>query len=121
MIVIFFLGQWAVGAGWGLVSNYVPTYCKYLESLWTHIIENYNSECDKEFGNRIKDTNICTLRGNICEGDFGGPLILPSKKFLIGIASFTHENCGLGAPNVFTNVMEYSSWISANSDVIFDN
>lgn len=90
-------------------------------------MHNHNSECDKQFGKRIKDTNICCSGGtviqspvNICEGDFGGPLILQKKRILIGIASFTTDNCALGEPNIFTNVMKYTSWIQVNSDVKFD-
>lgn len=121
-------GQWAITAGWGSVAPLLHVYSNYLEALWMNIIDNDNSELEKWFSGRIKDTNICTAgyttiksSATICEGDFGGPLVLNQTGFLIGIGSFGYENCGLSAPNVFTSVMKYSTWIAANSDVQFDN
>lgn len=120
-------GRWAISAGWGMVSYLRKVYSPDLVSLWTTIMDNHNTECDKRFGDRIKSTNICCAGGtgrqspvNICEGDFGGPLILRKEKMLIGIASFTTTNCALGEPNVFTNIMKYTYWIAGNSDIKFD-
>ncbi|XP_032671111.1 transmembrane protease serine 9-like [Odontomachus brunneus] len=56
--------------------------------------------------------NICTFEAygkGACYGDSGGPLVINGE--LCGVASWVVP-CALGAPDVFTAVFPYRSWIS---------
>ena len=64
-------------------------------------------------------TGICAKNKGVestCLGDSGGPLILPKSPtddtaVVVGVTSFSSDDCnGLG-PTVFTEVKMYLNWI----------
>lgn len=74
------------------------------------LIPNNSLPLDKSGG------NFCTgpLSGGValCLGDNGGPLVIDYNT-LLGVASWGFSPCALkGAPNIFTNIGYYTSWIS---------
>ncbi|KAG5889543.1 hypothetical protein JTB14_024952 [Gonioctena quinquepunctata] len=111
-------------AGWGLQSStFNDTYSDVPLGIFLRQIPNYEGDCYTTFKDKIQYTNICcgshdghNFPTNICDGDFGGPLVVDGK--LVGIASFTSDICDAGHPNVFTNVAEYRTWILVYSDAI---
>ncbi|MBJ7459805.1 MAG: trypsin-like serine protease [Thermoleophilaceae bacterium] len=64
----------------------------------------------------VSDSQICAITYDTgagarmaCNGDSGGPLLYGSK--VIGIASFVYSGCYDNAPNVYTRVSSFNSWI----------
>jgi hypothetical protein len=54
---------------------------------------------------------VAQAHGYPCEGDSGGPVIDADAGILVGVTSFSSEECGT-LPNYFTQVGKYSSWIA---------
>jgi len=58
------------------------------------------------------------LGEDACKGDSGGPLLArtdsQSSWQLVGIVSGGSARCGLGAPGLFTKVINYYQWITEN-------
>jgi secreted trypsin-like serine protease len=46
-----------------------------------------------------------------CNGDSGGPILLGDQKTVVGIVSFGSQECELGFPTIYTNVLNYLQWI----------
>lgn len=62
----------------------------------------------------IHQNSICTnnaQRKGVCMGDYGGPLIDPKRKVLVGIASWSTP-CGRGYPDVYQRVFPHVAWIN---------
>lgn len=77
--------------------------------------------CTKKFGNDFKGVRqICAGSTNqdFCVGDSGGPLIIMQKgvPYLIGIVSYTGEQCSDGRPSVYTKMKTYRSFIEKYLD-----
>ncbi|KAF2898163.1 hypothetical protein ILUMI_08033 [Ignelater luminosus] len=119
-------GQKFVGdvllTGWGHVKlRPKPVYATTLQVLRMPLISK--KECKRLLDTYpvhphvLSQSEICTLpyglNQNACTGDSGGPLI--QDRILVGITSWGEENCGQNltrrAPNVFTEVSEYVTFI----------
>lgn len=62
----------------------------------------------------IHPNTICTdneQNNGVCMGDYGGPLIDPEQKVLVGIASWSVP-CGRGFPDVYQSVFNHLPWIN---------
>lgn len=76
-----------------------------------------NADCSASYGT-IPSSMLCAgdmTEGGVdaCQGDSGGPLVCNSM--LTGIVSWGNK-CGLaGYPGVYTNVSQYSDWITQTS------
>lgn len=58
---------------------------------------------------------LCTFTEEgqgVCMGDSGGPLVEKSSGCLAGIVSFGVP-CGLGFPDVFTEVSYFGRWVDS--------
>ena len=47
-----------------------------------------------------------------CEGDSGGPVFSSTTGRLVGVTSFSSQNCGT-LPNYYSRVSKYSAWIES--------
>ncbi|XP_022916352.2 trypsin 3A1-like [Onthophagus taurus] len=105
------VGFSATLTGWGN-EYFAPT--NQLKRAYLPIMRNV--DCAKIWiPVNVYDTNICAsvnAEDSACTGDSGGGLVLNGK--VIGIASWTIENCATGTsskPNVFARVSKYFWWI----------
>lgn len=87
---------------------------RYMQSVEQQLIDN--EQCAEDL--TVDDTNLCT-RGvtNIksCLGDYGGPLVVQSKKgdVLVGLVSSNEECKQAGLPSVFSRVSSARKWIDS--------
>ena len=86
-----------------------------------------NAVC-KDVSLRLTDHHVCAGGENgkgSCRGDSGGGLFVrkteygvdgevESPWYLLGIVSFGGQACGIGIPNVYTRVAQYTDWIKQN-------
>ncbi|GJQ80483.1 hypothetical protein Trydic_g12378 [Trypoxylus dichotomus] len=95
---------WGSSRRGGPVSNRLRQYSTQIlrQDMCTR---HYNYVTAKQFCTKSK-------RGSgICDGDSGGPLIDTRTKTQLGIASFASiRGCGI-APDVYTRVSSYITWI----------
>jgi V8-like Glu-specific endopeptidase len=76
-------------------------------------------ECAQAWGSYITDQTLCVYESSssACMGDSGGPLYdeTSGNPVQVGIVSFGTQSCS-GAPGVFANVANQSSWIQGYVD-----
>ncbi|XP_017472248.1 PREDICTED: serine protease SP24D-like [Rhagoletis zephyria] len=99
--------------GWGVVSS--GGLADVLQYNTEQALSHDN--CVKRIG-KLADSMRCFAKstGNgICDGDFGSPAAY--NGVLVGLATFTINDCGNDIPNGFANVVFARDWIRANSDV----
>lgn len=104
---------YATIAGWGhtQVDGQQSLQLQYFQ---TPIITNERCTSLLAFNNfayLLEPTNVCALSQfgqGMCRGDSGSPLAIGHQ--VVGIASFG-VSCATGAPDVYTRVSEYASWI----------
>lgn len=100
-----FDGMEATVSGWGVDEVFVQA--PLLRYTQGEIISN--AACKQVYHRYIFPSHICVsgVHGSFCDGDSGGPLVAsvePTRRILIGIASFTSIwGCGVG-PHVYTRV-----------------
>lgn len=60
-----------------------------------------------------------TNQGNICAGDQGAGFVIDVffQPVLLGVASFTSQDCRNGAPAVYTRVNQYRGWIQVQTGI----
>lgn len=60
-----------------------------------------------------------TSNGNICAGDQGAGFVVDVffQPILLGVASFTSQDCRSGAPVVYTSVNQYRAWIQQQTGI----
>ncbi|KAF5285988.1 hypothetical protein FQR65_LT12985 [Abscondita terminalis] len=66
---------------------------------------------------KVSSKNLCTagyIGKGVCNGDSGGPLVSNGRQ--AGLVSWGVP-CGRGAPDVFTNVAKFSSWITDKTGI----
>ncbi|XP_076235723.1 chymotrypsin-1 [Calliopsis andreniformis] len=100
-------GQNCILSGWGttVVGGSTPNKLQYI-----NLVIESQSKC-KQTHWQVRDSHICTFtkRGEgACHGDSGGPLVVNGEQ--VGIVSFGRP-CGVGAPDVYTRVTAFASWI----------
>ncbi len=89
-----------------------------LLQAYTRVIST--GRCD-DWYSIITDKNIC-VQDNVgaaqsaCQGDSGGPLYIASTGEQAGIASFAAEGCPLEAPQGYSRISAFRSWIRYATD-----
>lgn len=103
---------------------------------FTHITGNFATDLQMSF-QRVTDTNECLAgfphlqsfmqnvfcgdsnQGNICAGDQGAGFVIDVffQPVLLGVASFTSQDCRNGAPAVYTRVNQYRNWIQQQTGI----
>lgn len=60
-------------------------------------------------------------QGNICAGDQGAGFVVDVffQPTLLGVASFTSQQCNQGSPSVYTRVNAYRNWIQQQTQINF--
>ncbi|XP_018565738.1 brachyurin-like [Anoplophora glabripennis] len=116
-----FAGKEGLTIGWGKTTNDQSGVTPQLRYVVSDILSNDNCKSIDPYGTVIQPTHLCVSgllysdRVGACNGDFGGPLVVDGVQ--VGISSFGYKDCGVGKPDVFTRLTEYSDWIRENSDV----
>ncbi|MGK2877972.1 MAG: trypsin-like serine protease [Solirubrobacterales bacterium] len=113
-------GESATAIGWGRTSSGDSGVSSdILNSAAVDVINH--SVCKSDWAliegtDVVTDSQICAITYDtgsgarmVCNGDSGGPLLYGTK--VIGIASFVYRGCYDTAPNVYTRVSSYNSWI----------
>ncbi|KAL5285100.1 hypothetical protein ACFFRR_007065 [Megaselia abdita] len=114
-----YVGQTAFASGYGKTSDTTST--DYLMFITERVISN--EQCSRTFS--IRSSNICAQgrQGNtpqaICNGDSGGPLAI-SNVGQIGLVSFSIESCEKGAPDVYTRISSYKSFLESQTGLTFN-
>ncbi|XP_043464020.1 chymotrypsin-1-like [Leptopilina heterotoma] len=96
--------------------GFIEPAARTLQELKLEIFPN--SKC-RSIIPYVRKTHICTLTEEgegACNGDSGGALISDGKQ--IGIVSFGVP-CAQGAPDVYTRVQSYLTWIKNNTKIIY--
>ncbi|MGH2960470.1 MAG: trypsin-like serine protease, partial [Solirubrobacterales bacterium] len=113
-------GNLATLIGWGLTTPGDDAFSsRYLKLATLDVIDQTECEDDwlyLEGIDFVTDKQICAIHYDggggarqACNGDSGGPLLFANK--VIGIVSFGVGGCWDDAPNVFTRVSAYNTWI----------
>ncbi|XP_014203612.1 chymotrypsin-2-like [Copidosoma floridanum] len=102
-------GSPIVLTGWGWITSIGPKPFA-LQEIELNVIGQ--DECSEMAGEKINDSQICTLNKageGACFGDSGGPLVADGVQ--VGIVSFAVEACAAGKPDVYTRVFSFIDWI----------
>lgn len=114
-----YVGSTAFASGYGKTSDTTST--DYLWYITERVISN--EQCSRTFS--IRNSNICAQgrQGNapqaICNGDSGGPLAI-SNIGQIGLVSFSIKSCEKGAPDVYTRISSYRSFLQSQTGLTFN-
>ncbi|XP_055596987.1 chymotrypsin-2-like [Uranotaenia lowii] len=101
--------------GWGALQ-YGSTRSNELQTLYQRTLTN--ADCAKLMGNSgtLTTNQICARiqpSQAACSGDEGGPLVDVATGKLVGIYVYGVQ-CTGNKPDVFMNVLPYTSWINTN-------
>jgi secreted trypsin-like serine protease len=113
-------GNLATLIGWGLTTpGDDAVSSRFLKIATLDVIDQ--AECEDEWAalegvDFVSSNQLCAIHYDegggarqACNGDSGGPLLYANK--VVGIVSFGYVGCWDDAPNVFTRVSAYNSWI----------
>ncbi|CAG4926720.1 unnamed protein product [Colias eurytheme] len=109
-------GTACVISGWGYTDDDMisPDQLQML-NVNTISIEQCRSDLERYRAIQpLTEQQVCTAAGpgrGECQGDSGGPLACNGR--LVGVISFGVTPCGIGYPDVSTNVYMYLGWISS--------
>ncbi|XP_075977382.1 transmembrane protease serine 9-like [Anticarsia gemmatalis] len=111
-----FVGQWAVAAGYGKISDSQSGASQQVSHVVLQVISV--AQCQATYGpGPVTESTLCTSGAGgvgICGGDSGGPLALNfnGRPILIGISSFAAQNqCQRGFPSGFARATSFVSFI----------
>lgn len=92
--------------GWGRMWPDGPSSPVLLDTPMRAVL---TEECRRAWHSILGDDQICAAGGSngetrdVCNGDSGGPLIVPGTNVQVGVVSYSHK-CGTpGVPSVFTD------------------
>lgn len=103
---------------------------------FTQISSHFANDLQMSF-QRVTDANECasafphlqtfmnnvfcgdSRNGNICAGDQGAGFVIDIffQPVLLGVASFTSQDCRNGVPAVYTRVNQYRNWIQQQTGI----
>lgn len=101
-------------SGFGFTQN-TGNFANDLQVSFQRVTEN--NECAAAFPHVMNFMNnvFCgeSSQGNICAGDQGSGFVIDIffQPVLLGVASFTNQDCSSGAPGVYTRINQYRGWI----------
>jgi secreted trypsin-like serine protease len=106
-----YYNQFATVVGWGQTSQTAALSPK-LKYTSVRLIDN--PTCRNNFS--VLSKQICSVSANStiaagCVGDLGGPLILNSNGYVIGVFSNGAGGCEQTSPKVYTLIYPYYPWI----------
>lgn len=113
-------GNMATLIGWGLTTPGDDAVSSRILKLATlDVIDQ--AQCEEDWAalegvDFVSGNQLCAIHYDAgggarqaCNGDSGGPLLFAGK--VVGIVSFGSAGCWDDAPNVFTRVSAYNTWI----------
>lgn len=112
-------GTMALLAGWGRTYYNQQALGERLQ--WAPTVVQNPKRCEQEAPPYSPASQICvmdtpTRRTGVCEGDSGGPLLLPEPSAVggmvqIGVADHVYGECATTSPSVFTRADAISAWV----------
>jgi secreted trypsin-like serine protease len=106
-------------SGWGKTSRFAPTA---IDLMYTRNPKISNEACSQQWGFLIKDSQLCVRSVSSphhggCNGDSGGPLVATTQGVtrVVGLVSFGSSACDGAAPDAFTKVSAFVSWINTHT------
>ena len=111
-------GSAVQAVGWGRVWPDGPQGSDLLDTPMRAIL---TAECRRAWPATLGSQQICAAGGSdgevrdVCNGDSGGPLLMPGTNVQVGIVSYSHK-CGTpGVPSVFTDprTVEHMAFIQS--------
>jgi secreted trypsin-like serine protease len=112
-------GTEALLAGWGLTYYNQESPSERLQ--WAATVVQHAERCEHEAPPFVPASQICVMdtpsrQTGACEGDSGGPLLLPEPSAVggmvqIGVADHVYGECSTTSPSVFTRVDVISAWV----------
>ena len=112
-------GAKALLAGWG--KTYYKQVAPVERLRWAQTIVQRPQRCEREAPPFSPASELCVVdpperRTGVCNGDSGGPLLLPEPSAVggmvqIGVADHTYDECTTSSPSVFTRVDAISAWV----------
>lgn len=103
-------GAQVIVSGWGHVSSTKASFVLQYDTEYSIS----HAQCLRRLG-RLGSAMRCMRRPlghGVCSGDSGGPAVHNGE--LIGVNSYVINDCGLGFPDVFTDVVSTRGWIIKN-------
>ena len=93
------------------------------QSLVKNLIPMHNRQhCNRQLYGKVTQHMICggTVGEDTCQGDSGGPLVakvlndqyIDPQYTLFGITSWGYGCGAVGKPGVYTELVDYLSWIN---------
>jgi secreted trypsin-like serine protease len=112
-------GTEALLAGWG--RTYYNQEAPSERLQWAPTVVQHAEGCEHEAPPFSPASQICVMdtpsrQTGACEGDSGGPLLLPKPSAVggmvqIGVADHGYGECATTSPSVFTRVDVISAWV----------
>jgi secreted trypsin-like serine protease len=112
-------GTKALLAGWGRTFYNQEALSERLQ--WAPTVVQHPERCEHEAPPFSPASQICVMdtpsrQTGACEGDSGGPLLLPEPSAIggmvqIGVADHGYGECATTSPSVFTRVDAISAWV----------
>jgi secreted trypsin-like serine protease len=112
-------GTKALLAGWGRTYYNQEAPGEHLQ--WAPTVVQHPERCEHEAPpfspvSQVCVTNTSSRQTGACEGDSGGPLLLPEPSAVggmvqIGVADHVYGECATTSPSVFTRVDAISAWV----------
>jgi secreted trypsin-like serine protease len=109
----------ALLAGWGRTYHNQEALGERLQ--WAPTVVQHPERCEHEAPPFSPASQICVIdipsrQTGACEGDSGGPLLLPALSAVggmvqVGVADHVYGECATTSPSVFTRVDAISAWV----------
>ncbi len=109
----------ALLAGWGRTYYNQEALGERLQ--WAPTVVQHPERCEHQAPPFSPASQICVMdtpshQTGACEGDSGGPLLLPEPSAVggmvqIGVADHVYGECATTSPSVFTRVDAISAWV----------
>lgn len=106
-------------AGWGRTYYNQEPPAERLQ--WAPTVVQHAKRCEHEAPPFSPASQICAIdtpsrQTGLCEGDSGGPLLLPKPSAVggmvqIGVADHVYGECATTSPSVFTRTDVISAWV----------